>query len=341
MQQERVTLKNNGTLSNWTTSGLLELSHRMIYQPSTHALFGQVNALSLENDFRLFDNNIHYHSVRIPRRLFSLLFPKQFARRSKLNSSWLEDLSPLQESQFMQARRALFLENNDWVTQRDIGGFQTGIFWASLGNTIPAVFWSLYYILQDQKAVETITQEIDTYLPRFSLVDDDDDTNESLIEEWTPEHLNSCIFLDSAVNEILRLTNAVIMMRKCKREMDIVLPEGRSLHVKPNETLAHFVGIAHMDEKLFPEPTKFIFDRFVGKNADAAPGFMPFGGGKTICPGRFFAKNEMKICLAMLLRYMEYKFTDTEKIPTEQLHRVGFGVAPPKEDVPIMYRYKI
>ena len=340
MQQERVTLKNNGALSNWTTSGLLELSHRMIYQPSTRTLFGQVNALSLENDFRLFDNNIHYYGAYLPRRLFSWLFSKQFATRSKLNSSWLKDSSPLQESQFMQARRALFLENSDWITQRDIGAFQTGIFWASLGSIVPAVFWSWYYILQDQKAVETITQEINTHLPRFSL-DAGDDTDDSLIEEWTPEHFNSCIFLDSAVNEILRLNNAPLMIRKCKREMDIVLPEGRSLNVRPNETLAHFVGVTHMNEKIFPEPTKFIFDRFVGKNADSIPGFMPFGGGKTICPGRFFAKNEMKICLAMLLRYMDYKFTDTEKIPTEQLHRVGFGVTPPNEDVPILYRYKI
>ncbi len=60
-----------------------------------------------------------------------------------------------------------------------------------------------------------------------------------------------------------------------------------------------------------------------------------------MCPGRFFAKNEMKICLAMLLRYMEYKFVDTTKTPTPKLHRVGFGVAPPNQDIPIMYRYKI
>jgi cytochrome P450 len=79
----------------------------------------------------------------------------------------------------------------------------------------------------------------------------------------------------------------------------------------------------------------------VDKTADAVPGFMPFGAGKNMCPGRFFAKNEIKICLAMLLRYMEYKFVVTDKIPTQKQQRIGVGVAPLNEDVPIMYRYRI
>lgn len=67
---------------------------------------------------------------------------------------------------------------------------------------------------------------------------------------------------------------------------------------------------------------------------------MPFGGGKSMCPGRFFAKNEMKICLALFLRHMDYKFVDNNIVPKQKPQRVGFGVAPPNIDVPIMYRYK-
>ena len=67
---------------------------------------------------------------------------------------------------------------------------------------------------------------------------------------------------------------------------------------------------------------------------------MPFGGGKNMCPVRFFAKNEMKICLAMLLRYMEYQFVDKGRIPTQSSPRIGFGVAPPSQDIKILYRYK-
>jgi cytochrome P450 len=338
MQREKETLKSNGTISEWIPNGLLELSHRMIFQPSTIALFGEIEPLSLEKDYQLFDNSFHYFYADIPRRLFAWLFPEELKARARLNASWFKNLHPPQESEFMQARKILFQDNSDWFSDRDLCSCQTGIFWGSLGNTIPAVFWSLLYILQDTKAVETIQQEIDTNLPFFSL---DNDPGDSPIEEWTPEQLNSCVYLESAVNEALRMAGAALLTRKCHKETQIVLQDGRTLIVKPNETVAYFAGVTHVDANLFPEPNKFIFDRFLNKTADAVPGFMPFGAGKNMCPGRFFAKNEIKICLAMLLRYMEYKFVDMKIIiPKQKPQRIGFGVAPPNKDVPIMYRYK-
>jgi cytochrome P450 len=340
MQREKKTLENNGTISEWISSGLLEFSHRMIFQPSTLALFGEINPASLESDFRLFDDKFHYFSAALPRWVYSWFFSEELKARSRLNNSWLKNFHAPRESEYMKVRYALLFENSDWLSERDLGGHQTGLFWGSLGNTIPAVFWCLFYILQDTKAVEVIKEEIDRYLPKFSL---DNDADDSLIEQWTPEQLNSCIYMESTITEILRIVTAPLMTRKCQRETQINLQDGRTLTVKPNETVAYFPPVIHLDENLFPEPNKFIFDRFINKNPDSVPGFMPFGGGKSMCPGRFFAKNEMKICLAMLLRHMEYKFVDIETTPKPKPkpQRVGFGVAPPIHDIPIMYRYKI
>jgi cytochrome P450 len=333
MQHEKSTLE-----SKWIPIGLLELSHRMIFQPSTLALFGEIDPLSLEKDFHILDDKIHCLGSHIPRQLSSWLFPKEFKARSRLNNSWLNDLHLSRESEFMQARRILFQENSDWLTERDHGAFQTGILWASLSNTISAVFWCLVYVLQDAKVVEIIQREIETHLPYFPL---DTNSDESLIEEWTPEQLDSCVYLDSVINEILRLTSTPLLVRQCQQETRITLLDGRTLTVKPGEALAHFVGATHLDPNFFPEPNKFIFDRFVGKNPESIPGFTPFGGGKSMCPGRFLAKNEMKICFAMILRYMDYKFVDTTKtIPKQKPQRIGLGVAAPIEDVPFMYRYK-
>jgi cytochrome P450 len=338
MQHEKMILENNGTISEWIPSHLLELSHRMIFQPSTLALFGEIDPLSLEKDLRLFDDKFYYFLANLPRWIYSWFFSKALQARSRLNSSWLKNVHPSRESEFMQAQKTLFLANSDWFTQKDLCGCQTALFWASLTNTSSAVFWCLFYILQDTKAVEVIKQEIDTYLPRFSL---DNDADNSLVEEWTPEQLNSCVYLESAINEMLRLVGAPLMTRKCHRETQIVLQDGRTFNVKPNDTVAYFAALTHLDANLFPEPNKFIFDRFVNRHADSIPGFIPFGSGKNMCPGRFIAKNEMKICLAMLLRYMDYKFVDTKTIPKQNPSRVGFGVAPPNQDIPIMYRYKI
>ncbi len=339
MKSEKATLEKNGTLTEWKTCGLFEFSHRMIFQSSTLALFGEIDPASLEKDFRLFDDNFHHFSAALPHWVYSWFFSEELKARSRLNNSWSKHPNPTHESEFIQVRKAHLLANADWISEKDRNGNQTGIFWGSLGNTIPTVFWCFFYLLHDPKAVEILRQEIDTYLPKFSL--NNDDTNDSLIEEWTPEQLNSCVYLESVVNETLRLAGAPLITRKCNQETQLVLHDGRSLIVKPNETVAWFAGITHRDPNIFPEPNKFIFDRFLNKNAEAISGFIPFGGGKTMCPGRFFAKNEIKICVAVLLRYMEYKLIDTQIIPIQKPQRVGFGVAPPNQDVTIIYRYKI
>ncbi len=338
MKNEKTKFEKNGTVSKWTSSGLLGFSHRMLYQPSTLALIGEIDPVSLESDFNLFDKSFHYFYLPIPRLIRSYFLSRELKARSRLQNSWLKNRNPLKASQFHQDRLALLSNNSEWLLDQDYGAFLMAFFWASLGNTIPAVFWSLLYILRDAKALETIKQEMDTYLPNVPL---NIDGNDSFVEDWTPEQLDSCVYLESAINETLRLVGAPFMTRKCIRQTQIVLQDGRTIIVQPGETLAWFGGTTHYDANWFPQPTKFVFDRFLNKKAETVPGFMPFGGGKSICPGRFFAKYEIKTCVAMLLRYMEYKLEDTETIPSQIRSRIGVGIAPPSKDIPIMYRYKI
>ena len=339
MKDEKALLEKNGTLTEWKSSGLFELSHQMIYQSSTWALFGEIDVVALEKDFRLFDDNFHHFSAGLPHWIYSCFFSEELKARSRLNHSWSKNPHPKGESEFLQARKAHLLANSHFISEKDRYGNQTGLFWGSLGNTIPAVFWCLFYLLQDTNAIEAIRQEIDTNLPVFSL--NDEEENGTSAREWTPEQLNSCVYLESAVNETLRLAGAPMITRKCSQKTELVLNDGRSLIVQPNETVAWFAAVTHRDPKLFPEPEKFIFDRFLHKNAETILGFMPFGGGKSMCPGRFFAKNEIKICVALLLRFFEYKLLEIKTVPKQKAQRVGFGVAPPDHDIPIIYRYKV
>ncbi|CAF1047307.1 unnamed protein product [Didymodactylos carnosus] len=339
MQNEKATLVNDSIMCQWTQSGLLEFSHRMIFQPMTFALFGEIDPHSLETDFRLFDDKIHYFGAILPTWMYSWFFTKALTARTRLNSAWLAKLHPSQESELSHARTVLIQDNYNWLSGQDHGALQTTLLWGALGNTIPTVFWCLFHILQNAEALEVIKQEIDEHLPFSSL---DNDKADSVIEEWTVEKLNSCVYLESAINETLRFAASTFLTRKCRQETQILLQDGRILNVKPNETVAYFAPITHLDADLFPDPNKFVFDRFVNKNADNIAGFLPFGSGKSICPGRFFAKNDIKICFAMLLRrYMEFKFIDTEITTAQKRGRVGFGVAPPSLDVKIMYRYKM
>lgn len=63
---------------------------------------------------------------------------------------------------------------------------------------------------------------------------------------------------------------------------------------------------------------------------------MPFGGGYTYCPGRRFARNEVKTMVAFLLTRFDLTLVGTGN-NTEQPEfdgaRAGLGIFPPKNDV--------
>ncbi|KAF8855617.1 cytochrome P450 [Acephala macrosclerotiorum] len=73
--------------------------------------------------------------------------------------------------------------------------------------------------------------------------------------------------------------------------------------------------------------------------ADAMTGsFFPYGGGQTICPGRFYAKQEAIGALAMFLTMFDIELMDKEKMPQPNLDYFPFGVVPPDRKVPARMR---
>ncbi|XP_067880746.1 24-hydroxycholesterol 7-alpha-hydroxylase isoform X3 [Heterodontus francisci] len=98
---------------------------------------------------------------------------------------------------------------------------------------------------------------------------------------------------------------------------DYIVPSGDMLMLS--------IYWAHRNPKHFPEPEKFLPDRW--KKADIEKhvfldGFMAFGGGRYQCPGRWFALLEIQMFAAFLL--YKYEFTLLDPVPKESpLHLVG------------------
>ena len=71
----------------------------------------------------------------------------------------------------------------------------------------------------------------------------------------------------------------------------------------------------HHDPNYFPEPEKFMPERFSedGKSARENEAFLPFGTGQRSCIGMRFALVETKVILAELLA--KFKFVTSEKTP--------------------------
>lgn len=65
---------------------------------------------------------------------------------------------------------------------------------------------------------------------------------------------------------------------------------------------------------------------------------MPFGSGTSKCPGRFFAINEMKLFIFLLLSYFDVEIMEDKQIGFEK-NRMGLGIALPDSD--ISFRHKL
>jgi cytochrome P450 len=87
------------------------------------------------------------------------------------------------------------------------------------------------------------------------------------------------------------------------------LPAGRSVGA--------YVLWAHSAEAVFPEPERFLPERFLGRTYSPFE-FLPFGGGNRRCIGAAFALYEMKWVLATLLGRFHFELQDQAPIRVVQ-----------------------
>lgn len=70
-----------------------------------------------------------------------------------------------------------------------------------------------------------------------------------------------------------------------------------------------------------------------------AGGWIPYGGGQRICPGRHFAKQEIIGTFAMLFTHYDIELlTPKDFVPTPNMRYFPFGGLPPKEKIPFRIR---
>ncbi|KAL8804039.1 MAG: hypothetical protein Q9182_002830 [Xanthomendoza sp. 2 TL-2023] len=144
--------------------------------------------------------------------------------------------------------------------------------------------------------------------------------------QWKKTTLTRLSKMDSFMKESQRLNPPSALSFNRKLQTSYTIPSSNPHYtLAKNSYIAVAAGPISMSESVYESPA--MFDGFRFHRMRTAPGgsaqshqfvttgleSMTFGHGRFACPGRFFASNESKIILALLLLKYEVRFEDAEK----------------------------
>ena len=162
------------------------------------------------------------------------------------------------------------------------------------------------------------------------------------------EELDQLVRLDSAITETLRLQSESMIARDVVEDLDLDLKiaNHETYFLKKDSRVAVMMSCLHLDESVFQHAQEFQWDRFLPDSQGNAPVFTkngkvlatpvrPFGGGVSMCPGRKFARYEVKAFVAEILHRYELELVDTSKNLKTDPSRAGLGINVPLDDVDV------
>ncbi|XP_034038885.1 cytochrome P450 7B1 [Thalassophryne amazonica] len=331
----------------WRTSSIYQFCNSVMFEATFLTLYGKPasggrhsGTAELIQDFVEFDSKFSLLIAQIPiwllgqtkairQRLINYFLPHRMSR-------WTNT------SQFIRWRAEVF-EQYEALTEVDKAAHHFAILWASVGNTIPAAFWVVYYLVSHPEALDVVHQEIRDVL-KLSSIDFSSDRDIRLGRE----QLDQLQYLESAINESLRLSSGSMNIRVAQEDFRLRLDSSRSVDVRKGDIIALYPQTVHMDPEIYEDPQMFRFDRFMQDGKDKTDFYkdgqrlryylMPFGSGASMCPGRHFAINEMKQFLCLLLLYFQLQLEDGQTPAGLDHSRAGLGILLPSHDVRFRYR---
>jgi len=286
----------------------------LLFYSIGRTFYGEIELNEIRNEFRWFDYHIQYLFLLFPSLIYEMFFSRLFTCRNLLNKFWLKHVHSPNESHLVNQRTDFILNHRNYFSDKDYSGEKTFLLWSSISNTIPTLFWSLIHIFKEKNLFELISNEIER---------------------------NSSVHLDSIIDEVLRLYSNPMIMRKAIRDFQFKLNDGRTIEIKQNDITAFYPHIAQTNHNYFTNPNQFQFDRFTNGKAEQVVGYLPFGAGKSMCPGRLFAKNAIKLTIIHLIQHLQIHRDEFQRFSIEENpKRQGIGVSHPQRDFLFTLQFK-
>lgn len=348
---------------SWQEDGLFTYCYNIVFRAGYLALFGNEVAKTsgsveeakevdrkeseeLFHEFRKFDK-------LFPKLAYGVLGPSEKMEAERLKRLFWNILA---------VNKLSIKENiSGWVSESHQVRNELGVhksmqdrhmlllLWASQGNAGPSSFWLLLFLMMHPEAMAAVKSEVDEVLRETGQ----EVKRGGPLINLTRDMLLKTPVLDSAMDESLRLTAAPVLTRSVLEDMSLKMDDGREYKIREGDRVSLFPYTSvQMDPEVHPDPHTFKYDRFLtadgGKKTDFYKGGkkvkyynMPWGAGVSMCPGRFFAINEVKQFIFLMLTYFDFEFKNSdEEIPDFDVRRWGFGTLQPTRDVPFRYRLR-
>ncbi|KAF3766213.1 cytochrome P450 [Cryphonectria parasitica EP155] len=201
-------------------------------------------------------------------------------------------------SALAQKRYQAEMDNN--VPLEDIARFEVGGSIAILVNTAPAAFWTLFLIHSHPGLLTDVRREVDACTETTT-------ENGAILKTIDITTLKgACPLLLSCYQEVLRYCSMGTSVREVMEDTCLdrwLLKKGAMLQM-PSRAV-------HQDASLWgSSAADFNHRRFLAEEKQKRPGevcFRAFGGGKTLCPGRHFATNEILAVVAVFIARLDMK----------------------------------
>ena len=253
---------------------------------------------------------------------------------------------PIYGSRANRARQQYYAARG--ITLRSRAGMDLGFLFALSSNAIPSAGWMLMHIL-DPRGNPSLYERVMTELKTTERIDGSVDV----------EVLIALPLLQSLFYEVLRLYVDVLVSRDLEEDLTLPLDDtGRQVFLGKSTTVMTPTWLSHRNDALWRDPpcNQFYAERFLvadpvtGKPKFSTTGtagkLFPFGGGKTMCPGRIFTKQEVLASVAMvLLKYdievigfVDEHGRDTAEFPGLRQTYSGSGVMATDADMKVKIR---
>ena len=334
----------------WQSLDLCSLVSWTAFASAADAIFGDgaYSPIVLE-DYQKFDENFLLLLGGLPSWLPAI------ASSLRARQRLVDHLSKKRKnmSTLMMHRREQFTTSSAGVNLADLHVHNMAFLFALVANTSPAIFWTMLHLVKRPDVTDEIRKEIQDIIKSNESTDGNASSETchpsqhhlSTNPEVLRGQLQSMVKLDGLVNEMLRTCSAPLLGRIALKDCTLQLPDQKApIHIRKGDRICVATHALHSQEQVYGDGVEqFQWDRFLTPDRLEPRDFrdrdsgekvrhhlLPFGCGISLCPGRHFARDEIKVYVATMVLCFDIEAVESDQaVPRFDFPRSTIGVIPP------------